>query len=149
MLSDDDTRLIDVLQIAPRASWTAVGAVLGISAVTAAKRWQRLVDEGLAWVTIGPGMATSHTQCLAYVEITCQPQMRFVVGHAVAQHGPAVTVELTTGNADLLVTVAAVDLPTLSHYVLEHLSHVEGVQRTRVRVVTRLYGEGSPGGCGS
>jgi DNA-binding Lrp family transcriptional regulator len=143
VLSRDDALLIDALQLAPRASWTAIGDVLGISAVTAAKRWQRLADEGLAWVTAGPGMATSNAQCLAYVEVTCQPNMRFDVGRALAAHGPAITVELTTGTADILVTVAAVDFPTMSHYLLEHLAHVDGVLRTRVRIVTRLYSEGA------
>jgi DNA-binding Lrp family transcriptional regulator len=143
VLSRDNALLIDALQVAPRASWSAIGEVLGISAVTAAKRWQRLADDGLAWVTAGPGMAMSNAQCLAYAEITCHPHTRFQVADTLATHGPAITVELTTGNADLLVTVAAVDLPTMSHYLLEHLANVAGVVRTKVRIVTRLYSEGS------
>jgi DNA-binding Lrp family transcriptional regulator len=143
MLAVEDAQLIDALQIAPRAPWGAIGGVLGVSGVTAAKRWQRLTDEGLAWVTAGLGMAVSNAQCLAYVEVTCQPNRAFGVANLLASHGPALTVELTTGNADMLVTVAAVDLPTMSHYLLEHLGQVDGVLRSRVRIVTRLYGEGS------
>jgi DNA-binding Lrp family transcriptional regulator len=116
---------------------------LGISSVTVAKRWQRLAEEGLAWVTIAPGMATRRPQCFAYVEVTCQPSMRLAVADTVALHPMAVTVELVTGSADLLVTLCAADLPMLSHYVLEHLGVVEGVVRTRVRIATRLYSEGS------
>ncbi len=143
MLAPEDALLIDALQVAPRASWAAVGAILGVSGVTVAKRWQRLTEDGVAWVTAGLGMAVSNAQCLAYVEVTCQPHMAFSVAKVVAGHGPAVTVELTTGNADMLVTVAAVDLSTMSHYLLEPLGQVDGVLRTRVRIVTRLYSEGS------
>jgi DNA-binding Lrp family transcriptional regulator len=143
MLSTDNARLIDAMQIAPRASWAALGEILGISAATAARRWQRLVDEGIAWVTAGPGVAVSNAQCLAHAEVICQPDTRFAVASELARHPPAITVEITTGNADLLVTVGALDLQTMSHYLLDHLANVPGVLRTRARIVTRLYSEGS------
>jgi DNA-binding Lrp family transcriptional regulator len=142
-LSVEDRLLIDALQVAPRASWSAIGEVLGISAVTASKRWARLAESGMAWVTAAPGMATRNAQCLAYVEITCHPRDRFGVAEAIAKHSLAVTVELTTGSADILVTVAAADLSTMSHYLLEHLDQVPNVLSSRARIATRLYGEGS------
>jgi len=142
-LSADDRLLVDALQVAPRASWSVIGDVLGITAVTAAKRWARLSESGVGWVTAAPGMAVRNAQCLAYVEITCHPTHRFAVADAIAQHSLAVTVELTTGSADILVTVAAADLPTMSHYLLEHLDQVEHVLSSRARIATRIYGEGS------
>jgi DNA-binding Lrp family transcriptional regulator len=69
--------------------------------------------------------------------------MRLAVADIIALDPMAVTVEIVTGSADILVTVCAADLPTMSHYVLEHLSAVEGVVTTRVRIATRLYHEGS------
>lgn len=142
-LSLERLQLLDALQVAPRAPWTAVGAALGITPVTAAKRWERLRDSGIAWVTGAPAMAVRHAQCLAYVEITCRPEHRLAVAQAIARHSKAVTVELTTGSADILATVAAADLTTMSHYLLEHLDLVEHVSGTRARFATRLYGEGS------
>ena len=143
MISRDDAQLIDALQIAPRAPWAAVGEHLGISPVTAAKRWQRLTEDGVAWVTVAPGMAPHRPQCFAYVEITCHPRMRLAVAETIARHTLAVTVEVVTGSADILVTACAADLPTLSSYVLDHLSAVDGVISTRLRIATRLYREGS------
>lgn len=143
MLSLDEMALVDALQIAPRAPWATLGSVLGISAVTAAKRWNALVEEGLAWVTAAPGMAHHNAQCMAYVEITCRAEHRLATANAIAQHTAALTVELTMGNADLLVTVAASDLPTLSHYLLYHLDQVDHILSTRTRIATRFYGEGS------
>jgi DNA-binding Lrp family transcriptional regulator len=143
ILSIDDRLLIDALQVAPRAPWATIGDSLGISAVTAAKRWARLTEAGRAWVTAAPGMALRNAQCLAYVEITCHPKDRFGVAAAIAKHSLAVTVELTTGSADILVTVAAADLSTMSHYLLEHLGQVPNVLSTRARIATSIYGEGS------
>ena len=142
MLNEEDGLIVDALQLAPRAPWSAVGDVLGISPTTAAKRFQRLVDEGIAWVTASPGMMTSSPQCYAHVEVTCRAGTALRVANAVAAHPLAVTVEVITGAANLLVTVGAADLPTVSHYVLHHLDEVEGVLGTRTSVVTRLYSEG-------
>ena len=43
MYEELDRRLVNVLQIDPRASWAKVGKVLGVSPTTVAHRWQRLV----------------------------------------------------------------------------------------------------------
>ncbi|MBD4448195.1 AsnC family transcriptional regulator, partial [Xanthomonas citri pv. citri] len=51
MYEELDRRLVNVLQIDPRASWAKVGKVLGVSPTTVAHRWQRLVDDGIAWIT--------------------------------------------------------------------------------------------------
>lgn len=142
-LSMDDRLLVDALQVAPRAPWAAIGAVLDTTAITASRRWDRLVERGLAWVTAAPGMARRSAQCMAYVEITCRPQDRMTVATALAAHHQALTVELTTGSADILVTVAAGDLWNMSHYLLEHLGQVPGVRSTRARISTRIYTEGS------
>jgi len=142
-LSDSDRALIHALQIAPRASWSAVGEALHIDPVTAARRWQRLSDAGVAWVTTAPAMVTRSAQCLAYVEITCRPGLNLQVATILAGHPMALTVELTTGSADILVTVAAQDLRALSRFLLARIGQVDGVTGTRSRIATRLYSEGS------
>ena len=50
-LDELDYSLVNALQIAPRAPWSLIGEVLGISPVTAARRWERLTGEGHAWMT--------------------------------------------------------------------------------------------------
>jgi DNA-binding Lrp family transcriptional regulator len=143
MLSQDEVALIDALQVAPRAPWATVGAVLDVSPVTAAKRWNALVETGSAWVTAAPGMAHQNAQCIAYVEITCHPKHRLAVANAIARDTAALTVELTMGSADLLVTVAAADLQSLSRYLLYRLDQVDHLVSTRTHIATRLYSEGS------
>lgn len=143
ILSDDDRYLIAALQASPRAPWADLGEVLSISAVTAARRWERISSSGVAWVTAAPGMARRAEQCLAYVEVDCLPSERIAVAAELARHQLVVTVEITTGTADILLTIAAADLVTLSHYLLDHLGGMAGVTRTRARVATKIYTEGS------
>lgn len=139
----EELQLLNALQIVPRAPWTVIGDALGITPATAAKRWDRLRDSGVAWITGAPAMSAQHPQCSAYVEITCRPKHRLGVAQAIARHSKAVTVEITTGSADILATVAAADLPTMSRYLLEHLDRVDHIRSTRSRIASSMYVEGS------
>jgi DNA-binding Lrp family transcriptional regulator len=143
MLPDDDKALIGALQVSPRAPWVSVGKALGISGVTAARRWDRISRAGMAWVTMAPGMVQRAEQCVAYVEIDCVPAKRTELAAELARHELVLTVELTTGSADILLTIGAADLPTLSRYLLDELSMTGNVLRSRARLATRIYTEAS------
>ncbi|MCW2620375.1 MAG: DNA-binding transcriptional regulator, Lrp family [Modestobacter sp.] len=142
-LDEDDLALIEALQRAPRAPWTEVAEVVGTNAVTASRRWERLRATGAAWVTGVPGPGSHHAQVLAYVDVTCTPSEKTRVAQELAGDAHALSVDITAGGRDLLLTVAAVDLPTLGRYLLERLDRVPGVTGTRARIATRLYTEGS------
>ena len=55
LLDDRELELVSALQVDPRASWAKVGARVGVSASTASRMWQRLLEEGLGWVSTYPG----------------------------------------------------------------------------------------------
>jgi DNA-binding Lrp family transcriptional regulator len=143
VLNEDDLALVEALQRDPRAPWTQVAEMIGTNAVTAARRWERLHASGAAWITATPGLGSHHARLLAYVEVTCLPSEKIRVAHQLASDAHALSVDITAGGRDLLMTVAAVDLPTLSRYLLERLDRVPGVTGTRARIATRLYAEGS------
>ena len=72
-VDEKDLELINALQLTPRASWAQLGRALALDPVTVARRWQRLTEAGLAWVTcvIGPSLHSEF--CMAYIEIDCVP----------------------------------------------------------------------------
>jgi DNA-binding Lrp family transcriptional regulator len=142
-LTHDDRELIGALQAGPRTPWTEIGEALGVSGVTAARRWERIHATGVAWVTAAPGMSRNTEQCVAYVEVDCQPGKRKEVAAELAGHEIVLTVEITTGTADIMLTIAAANLITLSHYLLDHLGGMESVLSTRARIATKIYTEGS------
>ena len=142
-LDEDDLALVEALQRDTRAPWTSVADVVGTNAVTASRRWERLRSTGAAWITGTPGPGSHHPQALAYVDVTCTPSEQTRVAQELAGDAHALSVDITAGGRDLLLTVAAVDLPTLGRYLLERLDRVPGVTGTRARIATRLYAEGS------
>lgn len=140
---ETDRALVHALQIAPRASWHLVGRVLGISPVTAARRWQRLVGEGLAWVTCLPGPALLAEQILAFVEIECEAAAVPGVVDTLADDPRVASIEVTTGRTDLVLTVFCADLATLTGFVLRGIAQLDGVHATRTHLGTGIYAEGA------
>lgn len=142
-LDEGDLALVEALQVAPRAPWSALSAAVGITPATAVRRWQRLVDAGAAWVTGTPGPGVWDASCMAYIDITCAPAAKLSVAEKLAADPHALSVDLTAGGSDLFVTVATPDLHTLARYLLERLDQIPGIATSRTRIATRLYTEGS------
>lgn len=138
--SELDLALIDALQAGPRASWSQIGPALGMDATTAARRWERLRSNGLAWVT---AYDSARTTTVAFVEVRCRPQHLEAVTNAAAALPWVFSVDATAGDYDLLLSVGAADLPTLSRWLREGIGSLVGVRSTRTRVGITLYSEGS------
>ncbi|MER7013523.1 Lrp/AsnC family transcriptional regulator [Saccharopolyspora sp. NPDC000359] len=140
-LDEVDLALVNALQIHPRAPWSLIGAVLGIDPVTAARRWARLEHAGLAWISAYP--PTTPTQATAFVELGCAPGRGVDVARELAADPQAMTVDVTAGGRDVLVTVSTPDPQVLSHYLLERMSRVEHLQQVRSHPAVRIYTEAS------
>lgn len=143
MLGEGELSLVNALQIAPRASWSLLGGVLGTDPVTVARRWQRLTGTGRAWATAYGSPLLMRQTCLALVAVTCQAGSLVRIAEALRDDPHAVTVEHTTGGCDLLVTVWTTGLPDLSRYLVSRLGTLPGIAVTRTTVITNLYAEGS------
>src|SRR3546814_14179857 len=112
MLKDDDLRLLNALQIRPRASWSELSRAIGSDPVTLTRRWERLHSQGIAWIAAyrgGPIVSAT-----ALLEIECAPAQTMSVAEQIAHDPEVLTVDLTTGNRDLLVTLTCTDLDQLS-----------------------------------
>jgi DNA-binding Lrp family transcriptional regulator len=141
-LDETDLALVHALQIEPRASWTLIGRALGTSPVTAARRWDRLTHEGLAWVTAYPNATTwVQHRCVALVEVDCEPVQRRRVIEALTADPRVASVEQVSGGLDLFLSVFVLSLGALSRFVLGRLTPLEGIRSTRTRIVTRAYSE--------
>lgn len=139
---ETDRALVHALQIAPRASWHLVGRVLGISPVTAARRWQRLVEDRLAWVTCLPGPALWTAHVLAFIEVDCAPETLPAAIATLTDDPRVASIEVTAGRQDLVLTVFSADLATLSD-LLGLIGRLAGVRGTRTHLGTGVYAEGA------
>lgn len=127
-----DVMLLDCLHANPRISFERLGPVLGISPITAARRWQRLTESGRAWVSSVPGPRLALVG--AVYEVSAQPGHIIDVARDLATIPQVISVYATDGAFDLHTVVLAGDMPALSALVLERLPRVSGIARARAHV---------------
>ncbi|MGW6456963.1 Lrp/AsnC family transcriptional regulator [Streptomyces sp. NPDC055078] len=134
-----DLALIHALQLDPRAPWSKVGTALGVDPVTAARRWARLTEAGVAWVTAHPA---GLLRTAAFIAVDCEAGRVLSTAATLARWPHVISVEHTSGAHDLLLTVATPGLHALSRYVHDAIGAVAGVRSTRTHLVTRAYALG-------
>ncbi|KAF2412665.1 hypothetical protein B1729_14030 [Microbacterium sp. B35-04] len=137
-LDQIDRRLVHALQIEPRASWNELSPVIGVDASTLARRWARLREEGIAWVTGHPTLGQ-----VSIMEIDCErAKMDAVIQEL--QRDPAVYVlDVTSGSRDLMAIVFAPDIAGLSDYSLHRLGRLDGVRSVRTHLVNETLIDGA------
>ncbi|MFE9643291.1 Lrp/AsnC family transcriptional regulator [Streptomyces sp. NPDC006365] len=138
-----DRAVVHALQIRPRASWTLIGDVLGVNPVTAARRWRRLEEAGLAWVTAYPRLSDSRIVVSGVVEVDTEPGAAQDVAQALATESAVANLKLMAGGRDLVATVHARDLGELARLTTYLFQTTPGVRATRTHVSTGVPTEGS------
>ncbi|MFI5806674.1 Lrp/AsnC family transcriptional regulator [Streptomyces sp. NPDC051561] len=143
VLDEVDRALVHALQIDARASWSRLAAVLGLDEVTVARRWGRLSEQGAAWINGHPGVGLSTQGCLSFIEVVCVNGRVLEVAERLQEHPMVVTVEHLTGNRDLLLTLMAPDVASLSHWLTHVVGLTPGITAVRTHLADSVYTEGS------
>lgn len=138
-LDELDLRIVNALQIQPRASWRLVGAAADIDPGTAARRWDRLARAGAAWISCYPPFEQS--TMLAFVEIDCAHGRAIEVAAELARLPHAMTVNITAGGRDVLVELVTRDARDFAAFGLERLGAVAGIRDVRTHPVINVYTE--------
>ncbi|MGH1549645.1 Lrp/AsnC family transcriptional regulator [Leifsonia poae] len=133
-LTDLDQRLIHAVQIAPRAPWSALAPIVGADPVTLARRWNRLTEEGLVYVT---GYGATPTSLLSLIEFECIPGETLNVATALAADREAFTIDLTAGGRDIVVSLITDGPGALSSWTLERIRTIAGVRSMRTHLVSQ------------
>ncbi|MGA7206635.1 MAG: Lrp/AsnC ligand binding domain-containing protein, partial [Specibacter sp.] len=130
------------LQIAPRAGWVDLGAVLGVHPSNAASRWERLVASGAAWITahlMGDPQAVS----LSFIGVDAVMEGQDRVVEALCAMPEVITVEQTASSHALMLTVITESMAQLSGDVIPRIRAVEGVLGYSTSLCTRQHQNGS------
>jgi len=98
-----DYGVIEALTLRPRAPWSQVGTALGVSAVTAARRWQSLRQRGLAWMSAYPGPHYATGTRIIEVHVACTPHRRGEVASILSEHPGLLSLSTMVGDWDLVV----------------------------------------------
>lgn len=141
VVDEVDLAVVGALQINPRASWNEVGRVLGLNASTVSRRWARLAEAGAAWVSCQP--LFTEAPALAFVEVSVDAGRTLEVAADLSRDPEAMTVDVSAGARDLLVTVVCTDALALATYLLERVSGSAHVRSVQSHVVTTSYADAS------
>jgi len=97
-LAETDLALIHALQVWPRAPWRAIAAALGVDPATATRRWQRLVDDRLAWLVVRPSaQQLAPDRDAVLIRLACRPGSAAAVATGIAEREDALAVDVLAG----------------------------------------------------
>lgn len=142
-IDDVDLRIVAALQAAPRADWQRIGQAAEVSSSTAARRWARMTEAGLAWMSCHPMRMPGVSPTVVVIEIDCAPARLYSVAEQLLDDPHTVNVAHVTGPCDLMVTAAFADRASQARYVGFCLSELEGVTAIRSQIVTALHRDGT------
>ncbi|MCQ4206414.1 Lrp/AsnC family transcriptional regulator [Streptomyces longispororuber] len=150
-LDEMDMALVDALQTSPRAPWSRIGAVLGIDATTAARRWDRLRAAGLAWSTAYETWERHEPRdglCIAFAEVAVAPGSLTAATAAACADPRVASVERTTGgtsgrDAALFLTLFCSSTAALTRLADGPLAELPGVRDIQLAVMLHSYREGA------
>jgi DNA-binding Lrp family transcriptional regulator len=138
-----DLLLVTALQTTPRADWQHLGQLLGVSASTAARRWARLTEAGLAWLGCHPLRLPGMQAFAALIEVDTVPGKLYMVAARIADDPHVFDVIHLSGSRDLLVLAGFADHASLARYLGFRLGSLDGVLATRAQIATAIHTEGS------
>ncbi|MEV6350309.1 Lrp/AsnC family transcriptional regulator [Actinoplanes sp. NPDC051851] len=104
ILEPEDVRILRALQIDPRIGFATVGAVLGVSELTVARRYRRMCRSGAIRVVgvVDPG-ALGQSQWL--VRLRCRPGSVTAIAEALAQRDDVSWVTLAAAGSEVTCAV--------------------------------------------
>ncbi len=129
---ETDVTLLDALHLDPRASFATLGPALGMSAVTAARRWQHLSESGQAWVSSVPGPELAVV--FATYEVRVHPGYVGEVTGALAELPQAASVYVTDGATDVHCLIFAADMTALNYLLLERLPRIPHISSAQAHI---------------
>lgn len=135
---DVDFGLMHALQIEPRAPWKALAPILAVDPVTLSRRYQRLRETGLIWIT---GYDAGIPGRGALIEIECAPGQSVGTAKAMAEDPVVSGIDFTAGGRDLLLTLMTQDAADTSQYLLHRLGDYPAIRRARTHLITEVLFE--------
>lgn len=135
--------LIGALQLHPRASWSHLAPILDVDASTLSRRWRRLHDSGLAWVTCLPSRTKDWFSfppfgATVLIELEVAPGGRDAVAARVAHDARIATIEATTGQRGLVLHARFRTPREQDEYVESVLGSIPGIIAARQTPVREM-----------
>ena len=140
--SEDDLALLHALQVAPRAPWTLIGAVIGADPSTVARRWSRLQEDRVAWFTVhASARLLSPDLDAALVELNTRPEYVSDVARSVAAHPHVIAVDVVSGPQPIVFVIVGANLEEVRLRVAEISANESAIDSTEITYLSRVHQE--------
>ena len=133
-----DAQLVYALQIDGRAPFSLIGAVLGVSDQTVARRYNRLRSSGLLRVRglVEPDLLGLRSWM---IRVQCTPNTATAVAEALARRPDTAWISLTSGGTEVACVVRTRSGDDDSHLLLDTLPRSRGVTGITAQCVLHTY----------
>ncbi|GAA3536680.1 AsnC family transcriptional regulator [Aeromicrobium flavum] len=141
-LPEIDLALVHALQIAPRAPWSAIARTIGVDPATAARRWDRLVEERLAWFVVRPSAEQlAPDRDGVVLKLRCRPGTEVRVAERIAKVPDVYAVDLLGGDDDVAVVLIGRGLAPMREAVHALVGDDPDVFATRMFFLAQVHNE--------
>jgi DNA-binding Lrp family transcriptional regulator len=127
VLDPADRQILHALQLSPRAPFARIGAVLGVSEQTVARRYQRMRTGGLVRVLARADPSRLPGTTSWTLRIGCRPGTAAATADALARRGDTSWVSIAAGGAELSCQVAVAHADIGREGLLHHLPRASNV----------------------
>lgn len=134
----EDRELIQALQIAPRASWRALGGALHRSPAALAQRWTEMVEQGLAWCTAVP-FGSDSAGVTSFIAQLAEPGSQQALIRQLAQIPEVVSIEVPARHWDIILTVLTPGIEDLMQRIQPRIAALDGLARQETILCTRTH----------
>jgi DNA-binding Lrp family transcriptional regulator len=138
-LDDLDRRIVAALQAGPRASWSQLGSVVGVSETTVMRRVQRLRDTGVLIVLAAPDPLRCGLGQPVHIYFETAPGEAPALARRLAERSDVRYVSLLAGTRDIMCELIAPGNRTLRHVLMGELQRAADVERTTTAVVLKQF----------
>ncbi|GIH21204.1 Lrp/AsnC family transcriptional regulator [Rugosimonospora africana] len=136
---DVDRRIVAALQADPRASWSQLGGVTGVSETTVLRRVQRLRDSGSLVIVAAPDALRCGFGQPVLLHFRTVPGEGSRLAHYLAERDDVRYVSLLTGRSDVMCELITPDHGYLSRVLMHDLPDTKWVTGTRTEIVLKRF----------
>jgi DNA-binding Lrp family transcriptional regulator len=134
-----DRQIASALQLNGRAAWRDIAAAVDSTETTVARRAQRLIDAGIARITVSRTPTCVGMGQVATVYIRCKPGTPQDVAAEIACRPEVWSTAIYAGDADVICQVTVPSGDALADILLGELQRIPGVLSSVAELMTRTF----------
>lgn len=135
ILDEVDRTLIGLLQADARASYHELAAATGLSASTARRRVERLVESGAIKLVAVPSWMRLGLQLTAFIAISVELYRLRDVGARLSEMDEIVFVAMVTGDYDLIAEAVLPTNEDFVRFVTQRIAPIEGIRNIQTFMI--------------